>query len=268
MKAWLSQGTEGMGREAEVALRATPRSRSGLRHRLDRGATGIRGFTLIEIILATLLLSLGLTIAFASLHSTNASVQRSEAAAARNEHLRAVQSLLYRVLQSAQPVVLARDDTTQQVTWLEGKKDSVRFVAPMPGYMSRGGPYVITLQLVPSGTGSGTRLQFAFAMLVDEKPLENDGKLPPEDLLDGIADAHFEYRGLGQDGKIGEWQTEWSRPSQLPLQIRVALRFSDPTRPWPPFATALPLGFAQARADDAAGPVQPVHVQPVQAGNP
>ena len=244
------------------------RSTSETRDRLGRGGNSVRGFTLIEIILATLLLSLGLVIAFASLHSANASVQRSEAAAARNEHLRAVQAVLYRTLQSAQPMVLARDDATQQVTWLEGKSDRVRFVAPMPGYMSRGGPYVVTLQLVPSGTGNGTRLQFAYAMLVDEKPLENDGKLPPEDLLDGIADAHFEYRGLGQEGQIGEWQTAWSRSAQLPLQIRLVLRFSDPTRPWPAFTTALPLGFAQARADDAAAPVQPVQVQPVQAGGP
>ena len=53
-------------------------------------AAKARGFTLIEIILATVLLALGLTIAFASLHSANASVQRAELAASRNEHLRAV----------------------------------------------------------------------------------------------------------------------------------------------------------------------------------
>ena len=30
------------------------------------------------------------------------------------------------------------------------------------------------------------------------------------------------------------------------------VRFADPKRPWPAFATALPLGFAHARADDVA----------------
>jgi general secretion pathway protein J len=178
-----------------------------------------------------------------------------------------VQALLYRILQSAQPLVLARDDSTQQVTWMEGKGDHVRFVAPMPGYMSRGGPYVVTLQLVHSSTGSGTSLQLAYAMLVDEKPLESDAKLPPEDLLDGIAEAHFEYRGLSEEGKSGDWQETWTRPSQLPLQVRLVLRFSDPTRPWPAFATALPLGFAQARSDDAGAPA-PAPVQPAQGGSP
>jgi general secretion pathway protein J len=219
---------------------------------------GAAGFTLIEIILATLLLALGLTIAFASLHTANGSVQRADAAASRNEHLRAVQGVLYRTLQSAQPLVLARDATTQEATWLDGKRDKVSFVAPMPGYMSRGGPYVVTLKLVPSQTGDGSKqLQFAFAMLVNEKPLEDDAKRPPEDLLDGITDAHFEYRGLGADGKIGDWQETWNRPSQLPLQIRMPLQFADRSRAWPAFVTALPLGLASARPEDALTGTRP-----------
>jgi general secretion pathway protein J len=219
------------------------------------------GFTLIEIILATVLLALGMAIAFASLHSANGSVQRAELAAGRNEHLRAVQGLLYRFLQSAQPLVLARDNMTQQVTYFDGAHDKLQFVAPMPGYLSRGGPYVVTLKLAPSDKGDGTqKLQFAYAMLVNEKPLADDDKLPPEDLLDGIADAHFEYRGIGQDAKIGDWKAEWKRPAELPIEVRLVLRFADAARPWPAFSTALPLGFASAHPENAAPGIQ----QPLQ----
>jgi len=225
------------------------------------------GFTLIEIILATLLLALGLAIAFSSIHSANASVQRAELAAARNEHLRAVQGLLYRTLQAAQPLVLARDEETQQITYFRGAHDRVEFVAPMPGYLSRGGPYVVTLKLVPGGSGDGTqKLQFAFAMLVNEKPLEQDTRIAPEDLLTGIVDGHFEYRSMAQEGTIGPWQTQWSRPDELPLEVRLVLRFADPTRSWPPFETALPLGFAHARPESAAtgalAPAPPPMLQP------
>ena len=245
---------DGAGKGASALGLARRRSRGRVVLREYRGASAARGFTLIEIILATLLLAFGLMIAFASLHSANASVQSAQSAAERNEHLRAVQTLLYRIVQSAQPLVLYRDEATQQVIYLQGKRDKVRFVAPMPGYMSRGGPYVITLQLVSSPSGNGTQLQFRYAMLVDEDALPDDDKRPPEELLDGIADAHFEYRGLGQDGKAGDWQNDWTRASQLPLQLRLVLKFKDTTRPWPAFVTALPLGFAQARADDAAAP--------------
>jgi general secretion pathway protein J len=234
-------------------MSARPRRRT-----VPTSRTRAAGFTLIEIILATVLLALGLTIAFASLHSANASVQRAEIAAARNEHLRAVQGFLYRMLQGAQPLVLARED--RQVTYFVGAHDQVRFVASMPGYLSRGGPYALQLKLVPSAAGDGTqRLQFSYAMLVKEKPLDDDGKLPPEDLLDGIAQAHFEYRALGSDSRIGAWQDTWERPTELPLEIRLQLRFADATRPWPAFTTALPLGFARAQAANAGvGILQPV----------
>ncbi len=211
-----------------------------------------RGFTLIEIILATLLLALGLTIAFASLHSANATVQRADLAADRDEHLRAVQAVLYRTLRDAQPIVLARDDATQQVAWLQGSASRVKLVAPMPGYMSRGGPYVVTLQVSPSPSGRGNALTFDWAMLVNGKALEADTRHAPEELLDGIAQARFEYRGLDRDGRAGPWESRWNRPSQLPLQIRLVLSFTDPGRPWPAFATTLPLGWAQARPDDGA----------------
>ncbi len=230
-----------------------------LRHRASQSPRKhASGFTLIEIILATVLLALGLGIAFASLHSANGSVQRAESAAARNEHLRAVQGFLYRTLQSAQPLVLERESGTGQVDFFEGAHDKMQFVAPMPGYLSRGGPHVMTLKLAPSNKGDGTQnLQFAYTMLVNEKPLDDDKKLPSEDLLDGIAEAHFDYRGLGQDAKIGDWQSEWKRPSGLPIEVRLVLRFADPKRPWPAFATALPLGFASAHAENATPGIQP-----------
>lgn len=218
-------------------------------HRTHHAAAPALGFTLLEVILATMLLALGLAIAFASLHAANASVRRSEQVAARNEHLRAVQEFLYRTLRSAQPLVLERDPASRQAYFFKGAHDQAAFVAPMPGYLSRGGPYVLTLKLVPAAMPGTQHLQFTWAMLVNEQPLAADAQRPAEALLDGIASGHFEYRGLGADGKIGAWQTSWERVSEMPLQMRLRLRFVDPAQVWPAFATALPLGFASARAE-------------------
>jgi general secretion pathway protein J len=230
--------------------------------RMNGGVAATRGFTLLEIILATMVLALGLAIAFASLHSANASVQRAELAASRNEHLRAVQGFLYRTLQSAQPLVLDRDLHSQQVSYLKGTRDKLQFVTSMPGYMSRGGPYALTLKLAPSAAGDGQRLLFSYAMLVKEQALADDAKRPPEELLDGITEGHFEYRALGPDAKIGPWQTKWDRSAELPLQIRLRLRFADPARVWPEFTTALPLGFARARAEDTGFGANPPVIAP------
>jgi general secretion pathway protein J len=211
------------------------------------GQREARGFTLIEVVLATLLLAFGILIAFASVRSAQGSVARADAASRRNEHLRAVQGFLRRQLEAAQPLVMERDPRTQQVTWFDGDHRQLRFVAPMPGYLSRGGPYIQTLRI------DHDRLEFSYAMLVDAKPLAEDAKLPPELLLADIADAHFQYRSLGPDGRIADWVDSWHRAGEMPLEVRLSLRFRDRGLVWPNFETALPLAFARAQAADVVG---------------
>ncbi len=203
-----------------------------------------RGFTLIEVVLATLLLAFGIAIAFASVRSSQGAVARSDAASRRSEHLRAVQSFLRHQFYAAQPLVMRRDPLTNQLTFFDGDRKQVQFVAPMPGYLSRGGPYVQTLRV------DGQRLMFSYAMLVDDKPLADDAKQSPEVLLDGVADAHFQYRSLGPDGKIGDWTDQWHRFNEMPLELRLLLRFRDAALIWPDFETAVPLAFARAQAAD------------------
>ncbi len=217
------------------------------------GARAARGFTLIEVVLATLLLAFGIAIAFASVRTAQNAVSRSDAASHRSEHLRAVQGFLRHQFYAAQPLVMRRDPLTNQLTFFDGDRKQVQFVAPMPGYLSRGGPYVQTLRI------DGQRLIFSYAMLVDDKPLADDAKQPPEVLLEGVADAHFQYRSLGPDGKIADWTDQWHRFNEMPLELRLVLRFRDAALIWPAFETAVPLAFARAQAADVvAEPNVPV----------
>ena len=59
------------------------------------------GFTLVEVMLATVLLAGGLALAFASVRSAMAVSQRGEQIAAESERMRAVESLLRRQLAGA-----------------------------------------------------------------------------------------------------------------------------------------------------------------------
>ena len=52
------------------------------------------GFTLIEVLLATVLLAAGLALAFATLRSSTALVGRGESMAQRNEHMNSSAYLL------------------------------------------------------------------------------------------------------------------------------------------------------------------------------
>ncbi len=67
------------------------------------------GFTLMEVLLATVLLASGLTLAFVTLHSASIVSRRSEALASRNERMRAVELFLRRRLMGALPLMMGED---------------------------------------------------------------------------------------------------------------------------------------------------------------
>jgi general secretion pathway protein J len=63
---------------------------------------------------------------------------------------------------------------------------------------------------------------------------------PPEILADDLRAAHFRYRALDADNKLGEWTDKWETGEALPLQVEITLRDAD-GRDWPPLLVALPL---------------------------
>lgn len=213
-----------------------------------------RGFTLIEVIVATSLLALGLALAFASLRGAARSTVRAEAAAQREERLRAVQGFLRAQLTAAMPIPFEFDADTGQANFLRVTPTKLEYVASMPGYLSRGGPYLQTLELVPGERGQ--RLQFQHQMLGTEGPLKPERE--PLVLLDGIADARFEVRNIDQNGQVQAWESRWEVSSQLPPMLRLRLRFTDPAQPWPEFVVAPRLGVAYAAVGDPlARPPEP-----------
>ena len=195
-----------------------------------------RGFTLIEMLLATMLLAAGLTLGFATLRAAGAAAERGEAMAARNERMRAVSEFLRSRIGSAQGIVFKLDDASGQALRFSGDARSMRFVADLPDYLGRGGPHLHELGM--SGRGSGQTLQVDFRMVVAGETLITPDARPPEPLADGLRSVQFGYRTNAQDGKPGSWQAQWDFPESLPLQVRIEI--VDARGPWPTLVIALP----------------------------
>lgn len=203
-----------------------------------------RGFTLLEVVLAVTLLAMGMALALATFRSSAQAVARAEAEGERNERLRAAQGFLRRQLSAALPTAFEFDQTTGDGVQFRGDHRQVEFVGTLPGYLSRGGSYLQTLQLV-SGP-DGQRLQFGFQLLAADGPIEAERE--PEVLLDGIAEARFEYRTLKADGTPGDWEAEWATASQMPPLLRLKLRFKDERRRWPELVVPVRLATVNAAA--------------------
>jgi general secretion pathway protein J len=213
---------------------------------------GERGFTLIEVLVAIGLLAFGMTLAVAALRSLVQSSGRAEITAQRDEHLRAVQALLRTQLSGALPISFHFDPDSGQTDQLVGRAEKLEFVAGMPGYLSRGGAYLQTLSLVPGSDGK--QLVFEFRQLGPDGPLP--AERAPKVLLDGIAEASFEYRTIDQQHQPGPWQAQWAQSGMLPPMLRLRLRFADPHRSWPDLVVAVRQGTASPPpSPDAPEPV-------------
>ena len=206
-----------------------------------------RGFTLIEVLLATGLLAVALALGFATLRAAGATAQRGEAMAERNERIRAVSDFLRRRIGGAQGIVFELDPTTGASKRFEGDADSMRFVADLPDYLGRGGPQVHAFGIGRGGEG-GLDLLVDFRMAQAGQVLPGSAARPPEPLAEGLRQVRFAYRGLAADGEFGPWEAAWEDPAKLPLQVRVQIR--DARGAWPDLVVVLPVAGSFATLGD------------------
>ncbi len=187
-----------------------------------------RGFTLLEVMLALLLLALLLAGSVGAIRTAVHAMHSGELAIDRTSRLRVAQEFIRHQVSRIMPLAFARDDNTGSNFVFDGRGDFMRFVAPMPGYLSKGGPYVQTLSLAGNRRG-GRQLLFTAQMLngyESDHPIEDE----PTVLLDQIADGRFEYRTLDENGQLTDWSDQWDDPGVTPVMVRIVLRMSDEAR--------------------------------------
>ena len=197
----------------------------------------ISGFTLIEVLIALSLMAFGLALTFGALRGATGSSERAAETAQRDERLRAVHGFLRRQLSMALPIAFEFDQSSGEATLFRASSNKIEFVANMPGYLSRGGPYLQTLSIVHGE--HGLQLQFGSQLLTTEGPIKDER--PPEVLLDGLSEAEFSFRGLDENAHPGNWRSSWAQTTQLPPLIRLQVRFDDPRKRWPDFVVPLRL---------------------------
>jgi len=199
-----------------------------------------RGFTLIEVLLATVLLAAGLALAFTTLRAATATAQRGEELAQRSERMRAVAGFLRARLQATRTQAFGLDRDSGLPLRFIGGAGHLRFVADLPDYLGHGGPYVHDFQVVPSDTAGRVDLLLTLSVW---QPLDNMEAIepdPPELLAGGLQAVRFRYRALAADGRPGEWQEEWKAVERLPMQVEIMVRDGE-GRDWPRIVVALPL---------------------------
>jgi general secretion pathway protein J len=215
----------------------------------SRARTG--GFTLLEMLVAVVIMAVIMTTAFGALRLGGLSWEAGVARASGNEAYRAVADLLRRQIIQIIPMTWPGDRHRRIV--FDGDPQQLRFVAPAPQQYRQAGlfEYGLTAQ---RGQGS-VRLVLSY---VPFKPGAEDFQTPTRRqqilLVEGLRSVSFDYFGSPtpwgrRDRSRVEpprWYPRWdSNAQRFPALIRVRMDSEEGQQPWPDLYLAVASGRTQ-----------------------
>jgi general secretion pathway protein J len=204
------------------------------------------GFTLIEVMLAITLVALIMGMAYggfrASIRATTSGEERIE----ETNRLRVTHQFVRRQLSQARSLIIEQDEEEGEQIRFQGEAERVRFVAPMPGYLSYGGAYVQEFGLERGE--DGLDLVFYFALLNGYLPgdlEESEGVV----LLEGLEQGGFFFMGLDEEDQTPYWADFWEETARLPLAVGLNIDMGrDDGLGWPELVTPVMVDSASAGA--------------------
>jgi len=179
-----------------------------------RGKGRVRGFSLIEVVLALSIAAAVLVIVFGGLRVGLAAWSKAEARAARIDHARGVLVLLERALDGAFPYRLVAPEQRGARILFDGRPDRVTFATLAPPFPA-GVPIAFTaVSLSSEAPGLTLRQQ------VLPNALALDRTAP---VLVDPETAGMRFRYLGE--QPGAWQDEWDmgREETIPRAVEITL---------------------------------------------
>ena len=180
-----------------------------------------RGFTLLEVLGALVLLALLLLAVYGGVRSAIHGVRSGSAAINRIDQIGSAQRFLRSELAQALAQPIGHDDHGQPIYFV-GSAHEMRYVAPLPGYLGKLGPQLQVLRLVDGDHGD-QRLELQLSLLPpDGQPPRPLGE--PQVLLDHIAKGSFDYRGRDALNRELPWSSDWADGSRLPQLVRIRLQ--------------------------------------------
>ena len=191
-----------------------------------------KGFTLIELLIAMTLVALLMMMVYEGLRTGQRAAETGQAFIDRTNRLRITHEFVRQQVGRLMPLAYKQEASTGKLFMFEGDGEKIRYVGPMPGYLGYGGTYVQELELIRDGRFRSLVFRYWLHNGFDEKDI--DESLPPIQLLSGIRDGSFQFKGLDPEGKVGDWEQDWEDPQLTPLSIKLELEMSPESRiDWP-----------------------------------
>lgn len=189
------------------------------------------GFTLLELLVVFMILSLVMTVAFGAIRLGGRSWELGVERANASEEVRVVSDFLRRQFAQMIPISVGDGEATQ--TAFAGDQNSIRFIASAPRRTGAVGLIVYTL--ITEENADGQRLVLSYAPFDpgagDIREAESDRHLI---LADGFTRISFEFFGTQADNSMPSWYEEWPAGEEtLPELVRITLAAVNDANHWP-----------------------------------
>lgn len=195
---------------------------------------GERGFTLLELTIALVLLALLSSVMFGALSFAGRSWDGGEAKAAQVSEMRQTEQFLRAQIGAQYPLRAAT--VLEAPLYFSGSADEIRYAAALPSRVAEGGVYVFRLAL--SNDGESSKL-IQERVIVDPKAANGEVDFQDAEravMAEGIATLKISYFGLdpnASDNDQPTWRDRWDDKQRLPTLIRIEVT-PKKAAAWPP----------------------------------
>ena len=204
-----------------------------------RNSTASRGFTMIELMIALVLLALMSAVLFGSLNLAGRSTDAGTAKAEASSGMRLAGDYLRTQLAAQHPQRMRK--ILEFPLLFGGDADQLRYAAQLPGRVGLGGVWYYRLKLA-TVAGRQKPSLILERMIPDLSAADRPEFADAEHsvLADDIKELKFGYYGVNTGAGVDEeptWRDQWDDPQLLPQLIRIEVtpRLGDP---WPPIVVA------------------------------
>jgi general secretion pathway protein J len=210
-----------------------------------------KGFTLLEVLVAVVIMAVIMTTAFGALRLGGRSWEAGIARASGNEAFRAVADLLRRQIAQIIPMTWPGDTETRIA--LEGTSEQLRFVAPAPQQYRHAGLFEYSLTVQRQGLDTNLVLSY-IPFIPDGEEFQTPASHQQVQLVEGLQRVSFDYFGNPANTGVRarsnkeppRWHRRWDADAQeFPDLIRVRMEVNEGQQPWPDLYLALPASRSQ-----------------------
>ncbi len=188
------------------------------------------GFTLLEILLALVLLAFVMAGVWGAVSSATRITHSANSLMAQGEDVHTTQRFLRTWLAAAQPQSYRPSGATRE-RMFRGSATAVHYIAPLPMQSGHAGLYLQTLELVQGQAGQYA-LELEYLPYASDQPA--DDKPVSHVLLTNLRGGKFQYLAAAALDEKAAWRDDWTASRGLPLAVRVHIDPAWQTRvPFP-----------------------------------